>query len=228
MFIVHGIGGRVGGGAQAALALVRAPGAVVRAQRTAVATTDPDRPNPHAGGVAEEGGGGGGGGAAAASALPALAAYAATEQATTARTRAHVADVMSHQALCLPLGASLLQAWQLLAQAGIAQAPVIDEQGALVGLLLRADLMHPDRLAAAGADPAAWQALLAQPVSALMWTPVPAATPETDLRELARILLDTGLPGLAVADDQARVTGFVSRSDILRAVLTEPPLDLWT
>jgi len=227
MFIVHGIGGRVGGGAQAALALVRAPGAVARAQRIAAATTDPDRPNPHAGAVADEGAVGGGG-AAAPSALPALAAYAATEQATTARTRARVGDVMSHPALCLPLGASLLQAWQLLAQAGIAQAPVLDEQGALVGLLLRADLMHPARLAVAGANPAAWQALLAQPVSALMWTPVPAATPETDLRELARILLDTGLPGLAVADDQAQVTGFVSRSDILRAVLTEPPLDLWT
>ena len=226
MFIIHGIGGRVGGGAQAALALVRAPGAVARAQRTAAATTDPYRPNPQAGAVADEGRGGAG--TADASALPALAAYAATELATQPRTRAHVGDVMSHQPLCLPLGASLLQAWQLLAKAGIAQAPVIDEQGALVGLLLRADLMHPDRLAAAGADPAAWQALMAQPVSALMWTPVPAATPETDLRELTRILLDTGLPGLAVADEHARVTGFVSRSDILRAVLTEPPLDLWT
>ena len=225
MFIVHGIGGRVGGGAQSALTLVRAPGAVERAQRNAAVTTDRDRPNRHAGAVAEENASNA---AASAAAQPALAAYAATEQAATPRARAHVGDVMSHPALCLPLGASLLQAWQLLAKAGIAQAPVIDEQGALVGLLLRADLMHPDRLASAGADPVAWQALMAQPVGVLMWTPVPAATPETDLRELARILLDTGLPGLAVADEQARVSGFVSRSDILRAVLTEPPLDLWT
>ncbi len=222
MFIVHGIGGRVGVGMQEALALVRAPGAVVRTQRVAVATTDPDRPNPQGGAVAD-------GGAAGAAAQPALAAYAATEQgAGTARARARVGDVMSRQALCLPLDTSLQQAWQLLVQAGIGQAPVIDAQGALVGLLLRADLLHPDRLAAAATDPAAWQALLAQTVATLMWTPVPAAAPDNDLRELTRILLDTGLPGLAVVDEQAQVIGFVSRSDILRAVLTEPPLDLWT
>lgn len=222
MFIVHGIGGRVGGGAQEALALVRAPGAAVRTQRTAVATTDGDRPNPQAGVAAD-------GGAAGAAAHPALAAYAATEQgAATARARARVGDVMSRQALCLPLDTSLQQAWQLLSRAGIGQAPVVDARGALVGLLLRADLLHPDRLAAVAADPAAWQALLAQTVATLMWTPVPAAAPDMDLRQLTRILLETGLPGLAVADEQAQVIGFVSRSDVLRAVLTEPPLDLWT
>jgi hypothetical protein len=32
---------------------------------------------------------------------------------------------------------------------------------------------------------------------------------------------------LPVADDEGRVTGFVSRSDILRAVVADPPLDLW-
>jgi CBS domain-containing protein len=41
------------------------------------------------------------------------------------------------------------------------------------------------------------------------------------------VLLESGLPGLPVVDEQGRVIGFISRSDILRAVVTEPPLDLW-
>ena len=49
-----------------------------------------------------------------------------------------------------------------------------------------------------------------------------------NIRRVARVLLDTGLPGLPVVDEQGMVTGFVSRSDILRAVVADPPLDLWT
>jgi CBS domain-containing protein len=73
-----------------------------------------------------------------------------------------------------------------------------------------------------------WQAWLVQPVTELMFTPVPSVSPDTDIRRLARVLLDTGLPGLPVVDDAGRVTAFVSRTDILRAVVADPPLDLWT
>jgi len=51
---------------------------------------------------------------------------------------------------------------------------------------------------------------------------------ETDIRRVARVLLDIGLPGLPVVNDAGQVIGFVSRSDILRAVVADPPLDLWT
>jgi CBS domain-containing protein len=70
--------------------------------------------------------------------------------------------------------------------------------------------------------------LLAQSVTDLMLTPIPSVAPETDIRRLARVLLDTGLPGLPVVDEQDHVIGFVSRTDILRAVVADPPLDLWT
>jgi len=61
-----------------------------------------------------------------------------------------------------------------------------------------------------------------------MWSPIPSASADTDIRRVARVLLDTGLPGLPVVDDAGQVRGFVSRTDILRAVVADPPLDLWT
>ena len=73
-----------------------------------------------------------------------------------------------------------------------------------------------------------WRALQMQSVLEVMWTPVPSVAPDTDIRRLARVLLDTGLPGLPVVDDAGQVIGFVSRSDVLRAVVADPPLDLWT
>ena len=70
--------------------------------------------------------------------------------------------------------------------------------------------------------------MLAQSVTDVMWTPVPSVSSDADIRRVARVLLDTSLPGLPVVDEQGMVTGFVSRSDILRAVVADPPLDLWT
>jgi CBS-domain-containing membrane protein len=88
-------------------------------------------------------------------------------------------------------------------------------------------LLQPQQLADSAQHALAWQGLLARSVIDIMATPVPSVAPESDIRRVAQVLLDTGLPGLPVVDEQGRVSGFVSRSDILRAVVTDPPLDLW-
>lgn len=157
-----------------------------------------------------------------------LVAYAQTQQGSQPRRLlSRVADVMSRQAITLPDSATVLQAWHLLTKKEIGQAPVVDTQGQLVGLLTRADLLKPERLPSPESHALVWHALLLQNVKDIMWTPVPGVAPDSDIRRVARVLLDTGLPGLPVVDEQGHVTGFISRSDILRAVVTDPPLDLW-
>ena len=158
----------------------------------------------------------------------ALAAYAQTQMGVLPRhPLSRVDALMSRSVITLPDSATVLQAWQLLAQHGVGQAPVVNAAATLVGLLSRADLMHPQRLPTPDSNALVWRALLAQSVTDIMRTPVPSVAPDTEIRLVARVLLDTGLPGLAVVDEQGLVTGFISRSDILRAVVTEPPLDLW-
>jgi CBS domain-containing protein len=159
----------------------------------------------------------------------AVAAYAQTVAIQPPRhPLVLVRDIMNPGAITLPADCSVTQAWSLLAQHQLGQAPVVDAQGILVGLLTRADLMRLDRVPGPGTHALAWQAWLAQGITELMWTPVPSVAPDTDIRRLARVLLDTGLPGLPVVDEQGQVGAFVSRTDILRAVVADPPLDLWT
>jgi len=158
-----------------------------------------------------------------------LAAYVQTGAMQVPRhPLTRVADVMSHGVITVPADIPVLQAWQQLAQHGVSQAPAVDARGQLVGLLTRAELLKPERLPLPRVDALVWRALLAQPVSDIMWTPVPAVARETDIRHVARVLLDTHLPGLPVVDDAGMVEGFVSRTDILRAVVHDPPLDLWS
>lgn len=158
----------------------------------------------------------------------ALAAYAETQNPVMQRQPLRrVDDLMSRTVITISDGATVLDAWHLLARHGIGQAPVVNATGVLVGLLSRADLLNPDALPTPESNALVWRALMAQNVCDIMWSPVPSVAADADIRRVARVLLDTGLPGLAVVDEEGVVTGFVSRSDILRAVVTDPPLDLW-
>jgi CBS domain-containing protein len=159
----------------------------------------------------------------------ALAAYAHAGHVPVQRhPLSQVRDVMSPAVFTVAVNSTVQYAWQQLAEHGLGQAPVVDSGGVLVGLVSRADLLRPDRLPSADSNSLVWRALLAQAVSSIMWTPVPAVDAQTDLRRVARVLLDAHLPGLPVVDETGIVTAFISRTDILRAVVHDPPLDLWS
>jgi CBS-domain-containing membrane protein len=159
----------------------------------------------------------------------ALAAYAQTTKDDAPRhPLTQVSDIMSRTVITILDTFTVGEAWELIAHKDLGQAPVVNAEGMLVGLLTRADLMRRDRLPGPESHALAWRAMLAQSVTVVMWTPVPSVSADADIRRVARVLLDTSLPGLPVVDEQGLVVGFVSRSDILRAVVADPPLDLWT
>lgn len=139
-----------------------------------------------------------------------------------------VQDVMSTRVTVLSNDTSLHHAWQALIDAGVGQAPVVDAGGRLVGLLTRAELLRLDRLPTPDQAALVWRAWLMRPLVDVMLTPVPAVYAQTDVRRVARVLLDTQLPGLPVTNADDALVGFVSRSDILKAVVHDPPLDLWS
>ncbi|RCX08965.1 CBS domain-containing protein [Extensimonas vulgaris] len=158
----------------------------------------------------------------------AVRAYVQTEQPAPAERRplTQVRDVMTPHAISVHPDERANDAWQMLAERQVAQAPVVDAQGRVVGLLLRADLA-PEKLLPAADDVQKAIALARRPVSEVMVSPVPTVSADTSLRRVAQVLLQTGLPGLPVTDAQGTLQGFISRTDILRAVAADPPLDLW-
>lgn len=159
----------------------------------------------------------------------ALAAYrqAAQDPHPVRRCLSCVRDVMSLGAVSVTPEMPLPKAWRILAKRHLGQAPVVNPEGQVVGLLLRADMapleLLPDALAQQSE-----QALAARQVQDVMVSPVPTVQQDTHLRRLARVLLETNLPGLAVTDETGQLLGFVTRSDILRAVVADPPLDVWS
>ena len=226
MFFVYGIGGRVFRGSTEQLRQISGVNSITRTR--ALQAIGRDGSDPDSGGTEHAF-------AAEGQVTPmdqnhrtALAAYADTQKTENAPQRLRrVDELMTHDVVTLPDTATVLEAWHTLAEKELGQAPIVNEAGTLVGLLSRADLMQPDRLPDPDSHALVWHALLAQNVKDLMSTPVPSVGPDADIRRVASVLLDTDLPGLPVVDEEGHVHGFISRSDILRAVVTAPPLDLW-
>ena len=83
----------------------------------------------------------------------AVSAYTQTEQGPQLARQplSKVRDVMTANAVSVPPDARVNDAWQTLADHKVAQAPVVDAQGRVVGLLLRADMAPQDLMPEPGA-----------------------------------------------------------------------------
>lgn len=113
-------------------------------------------------------------------------------------------------------------AWRLLVGHQIHQAPVLDGSERLVGIVSDRNL-----LTSLNIDGGEVRDVLRRRVADLMTTPVVAATPMTDIRRIARVMLEHLVDGVPIVGENGILLGFVSRSDILQAVVTDPPLSVW-
>jgi acetoin utilization protein AcuB len=134
----------------------------------------------------------------------------------------HVYQLMSRDVMTLRPDARVEEAWRQLATRGLGQAPVLDKTLQLVGLVSVQDL-----LTVINVEDGKVRDILSRTVADVMTTPVVSADPITDVRRVARVLLDYHLPGLPVVSEQAELVGILTRSDILRALVNDPPLSLW-
>lgn len=134
----------------------------------------------------------------------------------------HAAQVMSRPAIALRVDAAVAEAWHTLRDRRIRQAPVLDGADNLVGIVSERDL-----LTAIDVDGGEVIEHLRRRVRDVMTTPVVAAAPVTDIRRIAAAMLQNGVDGVPIVGEDGRLLGFVSRSDVLRAVIHDPPLSLW-
>jgi len=62
----------------------------------------------------------------------------------------------------------------------------------------------------------------------IMTTRVISATPETNIREIARIMLDERIHAVPILDRHRLLIGILSARDLLRGIANHGPLELWT
>lgn len=127
-------------------------------------------------------------------------------------------QIMSKPVHTLPSSARVAQVQELFNRYRIGLVPILGPNGQIEGIVSRWFLMRQD---------VPWRELAQRSVTAVARSPVLTAGPDTNIRELARVLLEQKIHGMPIVDTNHQVMGIVTRSDILRALVNYAPLELW-
>lgn len=153
--------------------------------------------------------------------------YQKLDQEQPKRERALVAyQIMSTPITALYSNESMRAAWELFHQKRFRHVPVVNKAKRLVGIVSDRDFiaLGLKHLAAAPEE----RKILEQAIEKFMTTNVLTARPGTEIRLLARIMFNERIGALPIVDENGELVGMVTRSDILRTVINQAPLELWT
>lgn len=122
-----------------------------------------------------------------------------------------VKDYMAASLVTFAPDMDILDAINHLVEKKISGAPVVDEQGNLVGILSEKDCMKV-------ALNASYHEELGGKVSEFMTRDVKTVDADMSIVELAELFYTTPLRRYAVFDEENRLVGQISRRDVLRAL----------
>jgi CBS domain-containing protein len=148
----------------------------------------------------------------------------------------HVRDVMTTDVVTVSPDTTFGEIVEQLLDRGISGVPVVDRDDTLVGLVTEADLVSkeaygPERRRPLGLvldylrdrDPAWVRKASGTTARDLMTQVVTTASPDDELRVVARVLLESGYRRLPVVRADGRLAGIISRRDLLASVYGRPP-----
>ena len=132
-------------------------------------------------------------------------------------------QLMTHPATSIRQDMNILEARQFFQEQGVNQMPVMDAQQRIIGMLTIENLLQfiivdGDRI----------QYLRGKSVTDAMSTEVITADPVSDVRRIAKAMQEYRLHAVPIVNDRDVLIGIVSRSDILRALTNDPPLNMWS
>jgi acetoin utilization protein AcuB len=134
-------------------------------------------------------------------------------------------DLMTSPVTWLPSDSTLLEAWTTMQHKGIHHLPVMSAHGILVGMVSNQELLpYVHELESVDSPgPSAEHTL-----TRVMNSRILSATPTTEIREVAHVMLDEQVNAIPILDSSRHLVGILTTSDILRAIVHRSPLELWT
>lgn len=135
----------------------------------------------------------------------------------------HAHQLMSHPVSSVPMDMGILEAQRYFQELKLQQMPVISAQQHIVGMLSLEDLLQFIVV-----DDGQVRYVGGKRVADAMSREVITADPVSDIRRVAQVMQEYHLDAVPIVDEQNGLIGIVSRSDILRAVINDPPLTMWS
>ncbi|MBV1869468.1 MAG: CBS domain-containing protein [Gammaproteobacteria bacterium] len=133
-------------------------------------------------------------------------------------------QVMSAPVFTLSDQSFLHDAWQAFQDNAFHHIPIVNAQKQLAGVISDSDVLHYS----SAFNPRATRNPQSERILAIIKTPVISVSTQTPIRELADLMVNRHIGCLPVVDDTHKVEGIVTRTDILRALVKDAPIELWT
>ncbi|WP_116245592.1 CBS domain-containing protein [Nocardiopsis sp. FIRDI 009] len=144
-----------------------------------------------------------------------------------------VRSVMTSQVVAVTEDAGYREVLEALVDHHVGALPVTDAEGRVVGVVSEEDLLHKEEFkggdyippprarlrARLGVGGAARDKARATSAAELMTRPAVTVGPDSSVVEAARLMERRGVKHLPVVDEEGRLVGIVSRSDLLRVFL---------
>jgi len=132
-------------------------------------------------------------------------------------------QLMTAPVQTLPETAMASDAWTLFQHNPFHHIPIVDEHGQLIGILTDNDLLT---LSSTLTQSQAFNPATTQ-VKQIAQTQVISSSATTGIRELADLMVTRRVGCVPIVNDQHQVEGLVTRTDILRALVQQAPIELW-
>lgn len=138
-----------------------------------------------------------------------------------------VGDVMTKNVITVKKDADIHEVSRLLAENKISGLPVVDDDGRIIGIITEADVLSMTGMRHGHTFKDIIRHILGEPlperktggrVEDVMTSPAITTGPDTDIREVAKVLDDKRIKRLPVVDEKDRLIGIISRADIVRAI----------
>ena len=142
-----------------------------------------------------------------------------------------VTDLMTRNCISVLTSTTLADAARIMLENHVAGLPVLDTHGKLVGIVSEGDLLRRAELGTDGKPMNSLKAFLhpssvaedllvthARHVSGVMTHNPASVTPDTELNEVAELMLYKHIKRLPVLDE-GKLVGVISRTDLLRALM---------
>ncbi len=139
----------------------------------------------------------------------------------------HAYQIMSSPVVTLSPQTTITEAWRVFRERRFRHIPVVTPDRKIYGIISDRDLL---RYAATSGKipPYSEDAPEAHTViTGLVKTRVVAASRDTEIREIAKILFEQRIGAMPVLTESGLLDGIITRSDILRTLINHAPLELW-
>lgn len=131
-----------------------------------------------------------------------------------------VDEIMSQPAITLSENISYDEAKREFQRHKFHHFPILSENNRLVGIISDRDMLANAVLYEKDKN-------IARPINAFMSKSVVTASPKTYIREIAQVMLSQYIGAMPITNDTGDLLGIITRTDILKTMIKNEPIEFW-